>query len=120
MNDLSKRSAWFCIGETLVDESKGHITAEQAIVKIREYMRRLKMEKSERTTGKWIPCAEHLPKEGDLVLLWDADRFPNKEYVLCEFRENYGFYNWNEGTFIAEYDGANAWMPLPEPWKGEE
>ena len=49
-HQLTPYSAWFRIGETLVDESKGHITAEQAIVKIREYMQR--MEKPERTTEK--------------------------------------------------------------------
>lgn len=32
------RHACFCIGETLVDESKQHISAEEACRKIREYL----------------------------------------------------------------------------------
>lgn len=38
-NEISQYSAWFSIGETLVDESKQDITAEQAVEKIREIMR---------------------------------------------------------------------------------
>lgn len=40
--DLSEHSTWFLIGETLVDESKKDITAEQAVDKIRGYMLRMK------------------------------------------------------------------------------
>ena len=36
---LTIRSALFRISETLVDESKQHIAAEQAVRKIREYLR---------------------------------------------------------------------------------
>ena len=36
---LTIRSALFRISETLVDESKQHITAEQAVEKIRDYLR---------------------------------------------------------------------------------
>ena len=34
----TEHSLWFRIGETLVSESKGHISAERAIDKIRQYM----------------------------------------------------------------------------------
>lgn len=51
-NQIPENSAWFRISETLVDESKGDITAEQAVDKIRDYLKR--MEKPERKKGKWI------------------------------------------------------------------
>lgn len=64
---------------------------------------------------KWIPVSERLPEIG--------------EYVLCS-QENGDV---GEGKLL-DYDGwficydqtcrgsywVNAWMPLPEPWKGEE
>ena len=42
-NELPEHSVWFRISETLVDESKGHITPEQAIEKIRDYMHSMKI-----------------------------------------------------------------------------
>jgi hypothetical protein len=47
MNDEEKkayRRAIVCIGETLVEESKLHITSEQACSRIREYLSRLDYE----------------------------------------------------------------------------
>ena len=49
---IPEHSAWFRISETLVDESKGDITAEQAVDKIRDYLKR--MEKPEREKGEWL------------------------------------------------------------------
>lgn len=52
---LTIRSALFRISETLVDESKQHITAEQAVKKIREYLRQTdysKCKECENTTRK--------------------------------------------------------------------
>ena len=74
---------------------------------------------------RWIPCSERLPESYTDVLVWF-------EYY------RYGDYNrlyqmHGIGTYIKEYDSwiinhetgwrklrVFAWMPLPEPWKGEE
>ena len=74
---------------------------------------------------QWIPCSERLPEAYVDVLVWF-------EYY------RYGDYNClyqmhGIGTYIKEYDSwiinhetgwgklrVFAWMPLPEPWKGEE
>lgn len=50
--DLQEYSVWFRIGETLVDVSKMHITAEEGIEKIRSYL--VRMKKPERKKGHWI------------------------------------------------------------------
>lgn len=50
--DLQEYSVWFRIGETLVDVSKMHITAEEGIEKIRSYLMRMK--KPERKRGVWF------------------------------------------------------------------
>lgn len=72
----------------------------------------------------WISCKERLPEDCTDVLAWF-------EYY------RYGDYNrlyqmHGIGTYIKEYDSwiinhetwweklrVFAWMPLPEPWKGE-
>lgn len=49
-NEISQYSAWFRVGEILVDESKQDITAEQAVEKIREIMQ--SMQKP--IKGEWL------------------------------------------------------------------
>ena len=57
---------------------------------------------------RWIPCSERLPEAN--------------ERCLCtyEFNEgtcvDFGLYT-KRGWFVS---GVTAWMPLPEPWRGEE
>ena len=82
-------------------------------------------EKPEHKTVEWIPCSERLPEDYEEVLVWF-------EY----FR--YGYYNrlyqtHGIGDYSSEYDSwminhesgwsklrVIAWMPLPEPYKGEQ
>ena len=59
---------------------------------------------------QWIPCSERLPEAGEYVLRtirkfgWHGE-----EYWSVDI----GPYNTNDGSII-------AWMPLPEPYRGEE
>lgn len=66
---------------------------------------------------KWIPVSEALPKEDIDVLL----QFPHS--MAVGYQEN-GF--WNITACDDLYSGLDdedekpiAWMPLPEPWRGE-
>jgi hypothetical protein len=72
---------------------------------------------ADRPQGEWIPCSERLPENRQYVVLWDDDRFP-VSYVICRYSKGLGFCDIEDGSYIAEHDGANAWMPLPKPWKG--
>ena len=65
---------------------------------------------------KWVSCSERLPEVGQNVLLSSGNGMFTAEGCLkdngdwCQFR-------WST-TWPGYY--VDAWMPLPEPWKGEE
>lgn len=59
----------------------------------------------------WIPCSEQLPKNNKDVL------------ITCECGDvEVGWYDgeWNGEGCVYDDDDIIAWMPLPEPWKGEQ
>ena len=57
---------------------------------------------------QWIPCSERIPEYGEAVLTVNDDEDYEINHVIDE----------DNGEWF--YDGAIAWMPLPEPYKGEE
>ena len=62
---------------------------------------------------KWIPCSERLPEEKKLVLCYCRSNIID---VLELFNDV-----WYH-DYCTEYmkGFVLAWMPLPDPWKGEE
>ena len=74
---------------------------------------------------QWIPCSERLPEDYTDVLAWfEYFRYGNYNCLY----QTYGI-----GSYSMEYDSwminhetgwhklrVIAWMPLPEPWKGEQ
>ena len=63
--------------------------------------------------GKWIPCGERLPED-------------EKEVLITIFEDSIylGWYDltdkqWRTEEFDCEEGEVIAWMPLPEPYKGE-
>ena len=86
---------------------------------------------------EWIPCSERLPSEEErkewidnnldgignlypcLVTRYSSinpDRTKNNPYVAKHYFDGEDFVNCGEEV-CSEY--ILAWMPLPEPWKGE-
>ena len=80
---------------------------------------------------RWIPCSERLPKRNGEYLVWMQRPFDEEPTVSiinydadCEM-----FGDWREyyhpitlGYLDSDFDeikGVIAWMPLPEPYKGE-
>ena len=57
---------------------------------------------------RWIPCSERLPEYGQNVLVCYEDGSMGVNKVIDEYDEEWFIY-W-----------VVAWMPLPEPWKGEQ
>lgn len=84
---------------------------------------------------RWIPCSERLPEvheSGNSFSGIFMQSYPVLVYGICEFEENAQFH---VVTYCDELDGntywsteldaltiteVKAWMPLPEPYKGEE
>ena len=70
-------------------------------------------ESSSEKPNKWIPCSERLPKGKQQVLislLWDND--------IPEVRQG----NIDDINYWKLYNHITsiAWMPLPDPYRGEE
>lgn len=81
---------------------------------------------------RWIPCNKKLPERNGAYLVWMQWPFEEEPTVSiinydadCE-----AFGEWHEyyhpitlGYLDSDFDeikGVIAWMPLPEPYKGEE
>jgi len=64
---------------------------------------------------QWIPCSERLPD------MWDERYLVSLAWGgigVMEFKST-GFHNY--GSFApVPIESVTAWMPLPEPWKGEQ
>ncbi len=58
---------------------------------------------------KWIPFDVALPKDRQKVLCVNK----HDEMMVGRYRSDYGM------TFPCYFEKPIAWMPLPEPWRGE-
>ena len=65
-------------------------------------------------TQRWIPVSERLPKPDEEVFVYLWGNVPHLASVNSEGQ-------WETDQFYLDADDTpKAWMPLPEPWKGEE
>ena len=65
---------------------------------------------------QWIPCSKRMPEDGQDVLFYDIDNDVMKGYHV-KGRPKTHFSQ--DGTY-EDIKNVIAWMPLPEPWRGEE
>lgn len=72
---------------------------------------------------RWITCSERLPEEDGQYLITVKYKHVNDSYedVYAEHGEWYDG-RWDMFCFghCGEVEDIIAWMPLPEPYKGEE
>ena len=75
---------------------------------------------------RWIPVTERLPKDGERVLLQIAevclygDSYVEDYYYVSGSRSKGRWFINVHPDISVERGGIIAWMPLPEPWKGED
>ena len=69
---------------------------------------------------RWIPCSERFPEdECDVLACRENGSIEKMHYnPILTTRYPKGF-SITEGAFSWRQDNVAAWMPLPEPWKGE-
>jgi hypothetical protein len=71
----------------------------------------------------WIPCSECLPEDSDYRDLWET---PDGAVLWCKATGEIGIGWYYESTknWCDLWDNGVkdviAWMPLPEPYKGEQ
>ena len=62
---------------------------------------------------RWIPCSERLPEEHEVVLT--QAQFKDDVKMAVSSRVDFNYWTgWGTRDI-----NVIAWMPLPEPWKGE-
>lgn len=65
--------------------------------------------------NRWIPVTERLPEEHTRVLVCDRT-----SVYMANLNDGWWYFSPAEiGTCVAQ-SHITAWMPLPEPWKGDE
>ena len=76
--------------------------------------------------GGWIPCSERLPEEKtDVLIQFRGTMAVGFWENVLEYDDDITWYaNSGDGYFtdcntVDGYDDPIAWMPLPEPYKGD-
>lgn len=103
MDDLISRQAAIYAIEKRMDD----ITCEEFAEGMSEAITEISLLPS---AQQWIPCSERLPDE-------------NGRYLTTNSSWGYFEVDWNvwiNGEWLYPNENPVAWMPMPEPWKGEE
>ncbi len=114
MADLIERSAAIdaiqrAYADTEGGDDKCAVWKNVGLTSALHIMQDLPSAQPERKTG-WIPCSERLPEYDIDVLVQMSD-----DSMMVDYRTAS-----SSGWCWAEKDDLPvAWMPLPEPWKGE-
>lgn len=69
---------------------------------------------------QWIPCSERMPEDESYILV-SFENYTMPDIARYEENDEGGtFYPGDDEETYAHYGlVVNAWMPLPEPYKGE-
>ena len=99
------------------DEVYKDVLEVDAILKCNKEVRiALRNMPSAQPERKWIPVSERLPEDGTDIFVTYVDEEETRIIPV-----NYGRGTWFDCIFDRALDSlkVTAWMPLPEPWKGD-
>ena len=68
--------------------------------------------------AQWIPISERLPDTYTAVLVSDG-KYVWIDSLEDDFDSGGNYVVWWDSSNYVDFD-KTAWMPIPEPWKGEE
>lgn len=92
-----------------------------AIGIVREYIDKMsRIDDAEGRNSRWIPCSERLPEDENYILV-SFENFTLPDIARYEENDEGGaFYPGDDEKSYSSYGlFVNAWMPLPDPYKGE-
>lgn len=109
MNDLIDRQA--AIDALSVAQADLHNAYGVGIIRAKKIISELPSAQPEQ---QWIPCSEQLPiKAGHYLCYFEKPNRIDRIHVDLAY--------WTGGRWYGyRADAITAWMPLPEPWRGEE
>lgn len=115
VNDTISRQVAIKAADSIIErDTSGNNDVVKAMTAWKEYIEALPPAQPE-----WIPCSERLPGKDESFYVLCCDKYG--EIMIGNVFECYD----GETPYSAEseheymYDCV-AWMPLPEPWKGEQ
>lgn len=124
MSDLISRQAVF---DALIEKgqnSKRYKLGENWELNLPEIIEAINAIPSAESEQKWIPCSERLP-EDEYVLI---SKIPSKisgskwsvDIAIRTEDPRSGRIQWRDSGFgVIQDDKVLAWMPLPEPYRGD-
>lgn len=74
------------------------------------------------SVSQWISVKDRLPKDGEDVIIWyEHFRYSpyNQMYTTYDIAHQYNGYWEDAGGSLGQKARVFAWMPLPDPPKGE-
>ena len=115
---ISRQAAIDAIEEMQIPIMRSEFSDEQLIFTgMSEALAAIKELPSVQPEQRWIPCSERLP-DNEKRVLCTAQSGEHFCVVPCLFIQHTR--RWLPPEVYGNHDNVLAWMPLPEPWRGEE
>ena len=93
---------------------EGQVVWSDNLINVTDAMNVLRDLPSAQPEQRWIPVTERLPEEGEIVLT--QAKFKDDVKMAVSSRIDYNYWT----TWGTRDINIIAWMPLPEPYKGEQ